>query len=103
MIKVSVLYPNGPGSKFDLDYYCRVHMPMVQRRVGVPLQRIAVEHGLAGGAPGSPPPFLAAGHLYFDSLEAFQNAFASHAESIMADIPNYTNTAPVLQISEVKL
>jgi uncharacterized protein (TIGR02118 family) len=103
MIKVSVLYPNGPGSKFDIDYYCRVHMPMVQRRLGAPLQRMAVEHGLAGGAPGAPPPFLAAGHLYFESVEAFQKAFGPQAEPIMADIPNYTNTTPVIQISEVKL
>jgi uncharacterized protein (TIGR02118 family) len=103
MIKVSVLYPNGPGSKFDLDYYCRRHMPMVQQRLGAPLQRIAVEHGIAGGTPGSPPPFLASGHLYFESLEAFQSAFAPHAGAIMADVPNYTNTVPVIQISEVTL
>ena len=28
MIKVSVLYPNTEGSKFDLDYYVNSHMPM---------------------------------------------------------------------------
>lgn len=103
MIKVSVLYPNGLQSKFDLDYYLRTHMPMVQRLLGAPLERIAVEYGLAGGVPGAPPPFLAAGHLYFQSVEAFQSAFAPHAEKIMADVPHYTNTTPVIQISEVKL
>ncbi|HEV2228116.1 MAG TPA: EthD family reductase [Steroidobacteraceae bacterium] len=103
MIKVSVLYPNGPGSTFDLDYYCRVHMPMVQQLVGAPLQRIAVEYGLAGGIPGAPPPFLASGHLYFASVDAFQSAFAPHADKIMADVPRYTNTTPVIQIAEVKL
>jgi uncharacterized protein (TIGR02118 family) len=103
MIKVSVLYPNGPGGKFNLDYYCKVHMPMVARRLGAPLKRMEVDHGLAGGVPGAPPPFLAAGHLYFDSVEAFQGAFAPHAEPIMADIPNYTNTTPVIQIGEVSL
>jgi uncharacterized protein (TIGR02118 family) len=103
MIKVSVMYPNGPGSSFDLDYYCRVHMPMVQQRLGAPLLRIAVEHGLAGGAPGAPPPYLAFGHLYFESVEAFQGAFAPNAEAIMADVPHYTNAAPLIQISEVSL
>lgn len=103
MIIVSVLYPNGREAKFDQDYYCRVHMPMVQKRLGAPLRRIAVEHGLAGGVPGAPPPFLASGHLYFDSLEAFQGAFAAHAEAIMADVPKYTNTQPVIQISEVRI
>ena len=103
MIIVSVLYPNGSGSKFDLDYYLQRHIPMVQRRLGAPLKRVAVERGLAGGVPGAPPPFLAAAHLHFDSLEAFQGAFAPHAEPIMGDEPNYTNTTPVIQISEVKL
>lgn len=103
MIIVSVLYPNGPGSKFDLDYYLERHMPMVQRRLGTPLQRVAVERGLAGGAPGTPPPFLAVAHLYFESVEAFERAFGPHAESILADIPNYTNTTPVIQISEASL
>jgi uncharacterized protein (TIGR02118 family) len=43
------------------------------------------------------------GHLYFDSAEAFQAAFAPHAQAIMADIPNYTNIQPAIQISEVKM
>jgi uncharacterized protein (TIGR02118 family) len=39
----------------------------------------------------------------FDSTDAFQTAFAPHAQAILADIPNYTNTQPTIQISEVKL
>ncbi len=103
MIVMSVLYPNGPNARFDIDYYTRTHMPMVQQRLGAPLRRMAVEHGLAGGAPSSAPPFLASGHLYFDSLEAFQGAFAPHAGAIMADIPNYTSTQPVIQIAELRV
>ena len=49
------------------------------------------------------PAFIAMGHLLFDSAEAFQAAFAPHAATIMADIPNYTAIQPVIQISEVKL
>ena len=64
---------------------------------------MAVEQGLAGGAPGAPATYIAMGHLYFDSLEAFQQSFGPHAAVIMADIPNYTDTQPVIQISEVKL
>jgi hypothetical protein len=36
-------------------------------------------------------------------VPAFQQAFAPHVAEIMGDIPNYTNTTPVLQISEVTL
>ena len=103
MIKVSVLYPSDKGSKFDIDYYCTKHMPMVQQKLGAACKKIAVERGLEGGAPGSKPGFAAMGHLYCDSIEAFRAAFGPHAKEIMADIPNYTDIAPTIQISEIKL
>jgi uncharacterized protein (TIGR02118 family) len=53
--------------------------------------------------PGAPATYVAMGHLYFDSIGAFQSAFAPHPQEIMAGIPNYTNTQPTIQISEVKM
>jgi uncharacterized protein (TIGR02118 family) len=103
MIKVSVLYPNNEGSKFDMKYYCESHIPMVQQKLGSICKRVAVEQGLSGAAPGSRAAYVAMGHLYFDSIEAFQTAFGPHAEAIMADIPNYTDIQPTIQISEVKM
>jgi uncharacterized protein (TIGR02118 family) len=103
MIKVSVFYPNSNGSKFDMAYYTSKHMPMVQAKCGKACKRIEVDQGLAGGAPGSAPTYAAIGHLYFDSVDAFQAAFTPHANTILADIPNYTNTQPTIQISEIKL
>jgi len=102
MIKVSVLYPNSAGARFDMAYYTSKHMPMVQKKVGT-CKGIAAEKGVAGGAPGSAPTYIAIGHLLFDSVEAFQSGFGPHAAEIMADIPNYTNTQPVIQISEITL
>jgi uncharacterized protein (TIGR02118 family) len=101
MIKVSVLYPAGDGKTFDMNYYCSSHMPMVQQKTLC--KSIAVEQGLAGAAPGAPPAYVAMGHLYFDSVDQFQEAFARHAAEILGDIPNYTNIQPIIQISEVKL
>jgi uncharacterized protein (TIGR02118 family) len=43
------------------------------------------------------------GHLYFDSATDFQAAFGPHADAIMADIPNYTDIQPTIQISEVRI
>jgi uncharacterized protein (TIGR02118 family) len=103
VIKVSVLYPNRQGSTFDIGYYCTKHIPMVRRLIGPALKGVAVEQGISGQSAGSSAPFLAMGHLVFDSVEAFQTAFASHATAIIADIPNYTNSQPTIQISEVKL
>jgi uncharacterized protein (TIGR02118 family) len=103
MIKVSVLYPNDAASRFDMAYYLDKHMPMVRQKLGTALRGSSVEQGLGGMEPGSPPAYLAMGHLLFDSVEAFQKAWAPHAQAIVGDIPNYTNTRPTIQVSEVKL
>jgi uncharacterized protein (TIGR02118 family) len=100
MIRVSVLYP--PSSKFDWDYYLAKHVPLVRERLGKALKGVAVDKGVAGGQPGTPPGFPAMIHLTFDSPDTFQKAFAPHAKEILGDIPNYTNAQPLMQISEVK-
>ena len=102
MVKVTIFYPNSPGAKFDMHYYTTSHMPMVQRKVST-CKGIAAEKGLAGGAPGSAPTYIAIGHLLFDSVEAFESAFAPHAPEILADVPNYTNVQPILQINQITL
>ena len=103
MIKVSVLYPNKTDSKFDMNYYLSRHMPMVQQKLGPACKSMAVEQGIAGGAPGAPAIYVALGHLYFDSTDSFQTAFTPHASAIMGDIPNYTDIEPIIQISDVKM
>jgi len=102
MIKVSVMYPNSSVANFDIEYYCSTHIPMVERLLGDTLKCVNVDFGLAGGAPGEMAPFIAMGHLVFESVDSFQSAFGPQAEKIMADIPNYTNTQPQIQISEIK-
>ncbi len=101
MIKVTILYPNGDGKKFDMDYYSSKHMPLVASLLGDSLKQYEIDKGIAGSTPETPIPYLAIGYLYFDRLSAYQNSFKDNAEKIRNDIPNYTNIRPVIQISEV--
>jgi uncharacterized protein (TIGR02118 family) len=101
MIKVSVMYPYAPGARFDHDYYRDQHMPLLKARMGDFCRYYTIDRGLAGGTPGSAPAFVAMCHVYCDSVDAFQAGFAPHAAEIMADVPNYTDLQPTLQISEV--
>ncbi len=103
MIVVSVMYPDAEGHKFDMAYYCAKHMPMVQLKLGPACKRVNVLQGLGGDRPGTKPTYSAIGPLWFDSVEAFEGAFGPHAAAILADIPNYTNSQPVIQINEVKM
>ena len=101
MIKVSIMYPNKPGARFDHTYYRDKHMPLVQEKLGAACKSYTVDKGLAGGAPGAPATYVGMCHIFCDSVEAFQKAMGANAKTIMADIPNYTDIAPVVQISEV--
>jgi uncharacterized protein (TIGR02118 family) len=101
MIKLSVMYPNGDGATFDMDYYCKNHMALVRQLIGAPLKGISVDQGVV--QEGSPAPFLAMGHLLFESAMELQSALETHGPKLMADIPNYTNTKPTIQVSEIKM
>jgi uncharacterized protein (TIGR02118 family) len=102
MTRITVLYANEPGKKFDHDYYKNKHMKLVTERLkAFGLIRTEVDKGVAGGAPGAPAPYVAIGHVYFPSLEGFQKGMGQHGKEIMADVPNYTNIPPQIQISEV--
>jgi uncharacterized protein (TIGR02118 family) len=101
MIKVSVMYPARPGARFDHDYYRDRHMPLVAARMGAHCLKYTVDKGLAGGAPGTPPTYVAMCHIYAESLESFDAGFGPHAKEILGDIPNYTDLQPLLQFSEV--
>ena len=101
MIKVSVMYPNNAGARFDHDYYRDKHMPLVKARLGDACKYYTIDKGLAGGAPGTAATYIGMCHIFCDSIEAFQAGFAPHANEILGDIKNYTDLTPVMQISEV--
>lgn len=101
MIKVSVMYPNEPGARFDHDYYRDTHMPLVKERMGDACLFYTVDRGLAGGAPDQPPTYVGMCDIYCESVESFQAGFGPHAQEILGDIANHTDLSPVMQISDV--
>jgi uncharacterized protein (TIGR02118 family) len=105
MVKISILYPNTPGARFDMDYYLHKHMPASIQRLGPAegYQGVSVERGLSGGAPGADPAYIAMCHYLFDTPELFLAAFNQHANLLQGDIPNYTDLQPVIQISAVEI
>jgi uncharacterized protein (TIGR02118 family) len=98
MITVGILYPNTPGSTFDVDYYRDTHLGKLARELLSPeLKGIELDVGVAG-AKGAAP-FHAVGYLKFASMQDFQQAFARAQAQLGADVPKYTNIEPTLQIS----
>jgi uncharacterized protein (TIGR02118 family) len=95
MIKVSVLYPNRPGA----GCYCGTHMARLRECLG----EACLGKDLSAITPGTPAPLVSAGHLFFASVEAFQQSFAPHATRIMANLANVTDAEPLVRISHVCL
>jgi uncharacterized protein (TIGR02118 family) len=102
MIRVSVSYPATPGARFDLDYYMKKHIPMVEQLLTkFGMSGYSVSKGLAGFAPGSPAEFMIMAQINIDTMEHLQAGMAAESPTIMADIPNYTDIQPHIQIDEV--
>jgi uncharacterized protein (TIGR02118 family) len=101
MTVISVFYPAADDARFDFGYYMGTHIPLVQRLWSDRgLQEVRVLKGSAG-LGGTGPAYLLVALLTFESVEAFQAAAAEHGGEIFADIPNFTDTSPVLQLNEL--
>ena len=104
-VALQVLYPISEGSSFDFDYYSETHFPLVGEHMGPHIDAVSASKGLAGG-PDVPPAFHAVETLTFRDMGALQSALAVLGPVLglgpeLADIPNFTNSAPQMLIGEV--
>jgi uncharacterized protein (TIGR02118 family) len=103
MIKISILYPNNKGARFDMRYYIDTHMPLsiglLSAHSG--FKGVSVERGIGGAIPGTDAAYVAMCHYLFDSADDFMAAFIPHAAVLQGDMGNYTDIEPVIQINEV--
>ena len=105
MTKISILYPNHKGSRFDMNSYLNIHMPMSIERLSSAkgFRGVSVERGVSGTVLGSAPTYIAMCHFLFDSVEDFMVAFTPHASVLQGDISNYTDVEPTIQVNEVAI
>ncbi|MEJ5978897.1 EthD family reductase [Novosphingobium sp. PS1R-30] len=101
MIRVSALYPNSDGSRFDACYYAERHEPFARNLLEpFGLSEIRTTLGLSA-LDGTPPAFWAISEMVFATRGQFDSAMEHCGERLFADIPNYTDVVPVLQFSEL--
>ena len=97
---VTVLYPSAPDATFNHDYYLSKHIPLLYERWGpLGLRCVQVLRGI-GQPDGQPAPFTVIAVLTFASLDDFKAAGKAHGREIFADIRNFTNVQPIVQLNE---
>lgn len=101
MIRVTVSYAAREGARFDHAYYQNRHAALIREHLGAHgLRRLEIDQVLSDAA-GNPAPVVAAAHMLFDDVAAFQAAMAAGGQPLMADVANYTDIPPQILISQV--
>lgn len=106
-VRISILYPNEQGARFDFEHYTQNHMPRaielsvphadfeaVSAKRGVRAIESRVQHRVISTRLMC--------HFKFASVNAFLEAFLPNADELQGDIPNYTNIKKtVIQFNRV--
>ena len=101
MYKVSVMYPNQEGARFDLNYYQTTHMDLVKQNLKpFGLIKADVDKGISGGGDQAAP-YICIGNLYFESRDGYDKGILEAGPILRGDISNFTDITPVRQISEM--
>jgi uncharacterized protein (TIGR02118 family) len=103
MIRLTVLYPNLKGSRFDFDYYVNVHTPLAKRRFGDCVVSWEIDRGIEGENSGDLPAYQVAAFITFTSLEEFRKVMAEHGAELRGDFIKYTDVYPRFLISNVEV
>ncbi|KAH7141041.1 hypothetical protein EDB81DRAFT_948737 [Dactylonectria macrodidyma] len=99
---VTVVFPNEPDAKYDIDYYLTKHMPMIQERWG--------KYGVISwsatkfidGLDGSPSPYAFGSVVNWDNADQVKTAFAGpEVADIMRDVSNFSNKQAIFLLGEV--
>ena len=97
---ITVMYANTPGVTFDFDYYLSRHATLIKRLYGDGIARLELRRGMTTPL-GTPVPYVALINIWIGSQKVFDEAAAQHSATLIADVPNFTNTMPLIQIDEI--
>ena len=97
---MTIVYQNGPGVRFNFDYYVNTHMPLIMRLYGKSISRFELRRGQPG-ADGAPPPYIATITIWIADPAAFDAAAAEHQAGIRADVSKFTNAMLIAQRDKI--
>lgn len=95
MYAITILYPAGDDTTFDMDYYVGTHMPMFADAIG--------SDNLDGWGVAKPhgDEYHCVAWAMVSDLDAYNAAMAEHGKTLVGDVPNFTNVRPTMINTEV--
>ena len=96
---ITVLYPAGDDKTFDFDYYNSTHEALVRQHMSDGLTDFTAVKSLGAAPDMAPSPYIVEARFVYETMNALQAALGK-AGDVVADIPNFTNTQPVILVGE---
>jgi uncharacterized protein (TIGR02118 family) len=91
---LTILYPNGAGVKWDVDYYRTGHMPMIMKLYGEKaIKRFELRKGDKNMA-GAAPDYIGTVNIYIADQKAFEEAGKKHGQTLRDDVPHFSSVMP---------
>jgi len=99
MIKITITYSIDANDWFDMDYYISKHLTMSQSIFSEVLKGITIDYITNEKHQIT----QVTGALYFENAADFYKKFIPAQEALTKDALLYTNSEPIVQISDIKL
>jgi len=99
---MTILYPAGEGIQFDADYYRDHHLPTIMRLYGSAISRFELRKVTPAPAGMEPVPYSAAINIWIADMNAFAAGNARHGPTLVADVPHFTNSQPIIQYDKLR-
>jgi uncharacterized protein (TIGR02118 family) len=98
---MTILYPAGEGITFDADYYRDNHLATIMRLYGKSISRFELRRVVPAPAGAPAVPYSAAINIWIANLDAFAAGNAQHGPTLVADVPHFTNSQPIIQYDKI--
>jgi uncharacterized protein (TIGR02118 family) len=97
----TVLYPRGEGITFNFEYYRDHHLKTIMKLYAGLIDRFELRKGTSGPDGSSPSQYIAVVNIYVADPKGFAEANEKYRDTLVADVPNFTNGQPYIQVDEI--
>ncbi|PWY77748.1 hypothetical protein BO83DRAFT_425211 [Aspergillus eucalypticola CBS 122712] len=98
---ITVVFPNEPDAKYDINYYTNVHMRLIEKHwIKYGLKSWSVTK-FGPSLDGTPPPYAVGSRVHWESKEGMKKASESlEVPEVIGDVVNFSNKPAIFLFGE---